>query len=262
MSFTSWLRSLKAASRPTPARRDRRRPRRTQPRGGKPRLEVLEDRTAPAVLTVNSAADTNAAVDASALTLRDAVLLVNSGGEPTALGQSSMPAAWQAQIDTSGGGFGTNDTIQFAAGLNGQTITLGGSELLLSNSVTINGPGAGQLALDGGHTATSAGSRVFEVGSTATVTLSGLTIRNGSASGGSGGGILVDGYPGNSGTLTVTNCTFSGNSAGAGGAIFSYGVLAITGNNFSQNAADAGGGIYSQVGSIALSSSNFSSKTD
>jgi hypothetical protein len=73
-------------------------------------LEVLEDRLSPAVLTVNTTADNT--TDTSVLTLRDAITLANSAGDPTALGQSSMPAGWASQIDTTNP-FGSSDTIQF-----------------------------------------------------------------------------------------------------------------------------------------------------
>jgi hypothetical protein len=156
----------------------------------RPLLERLEDRTAPAVLTVNTLADNT--TDTSVLTLRDAVTLVNHGGDPSSLGQSSMPSGWAAQIDTSSGGFGSNDTIQFDPGLFGPTqaaITLGGSELELSSSVTITGPGAGQLAVSGNRA-----SRVFAIDSSVTATVTGLTIANGDAPDtaldrGDGGGI-------------------------------------------------------------------------
>src|SRR5262249_57836874 len=135
-----------------------------------------------ATLTVNTLADNT--TDTSVLTLRDAVLLVNNGGDPTALGQSSMPGGWTSQI---AGSFGSNDTIQFDPSLTAsapQTITLGGSELLLSRSVTITGPGASLLAISGNNA-----SRVFEVASGTTDTISGLTIEKGS-NGFGGAGII------------------------------------------------------------------------
>jgi hypothetical protein len=80
--------------------------------------------------------------------------------------------------------------------------------------VTINGAGADVLAVDGNAT-----SRVFEIDSGETVMISNLTIRNGRDDF-SGGGISN----GDGATLTITNCTVSGNSAGGiqgeGGGIF------------------------------------------
>src|SRR5438876_11797734 len=103
----------------------------------KPCLEALEDRLAPAALTVNSLADN--ITDTSVLTLRDAIVLVDNGGNPASLGQSSMPSGWASQIS---GPFGSNDAIGFESSLFGatqQTITLGGTELLLSRNVNIHG---------------------------------------------------------------------------------------------------------------------------
>src|SRR5437868_14530961 len=105
---------------------------------------------APAVLTVNSLADAVSGTTAT-LDLREAILLVNSGGTATDSSGNSLSAAKTSQIDTSSNAFG-NDTIQFASSLFGstqQTITLGGSDLLLSSSVTIAGPGAANLAISG-----------------------------------------------------------------------------------------------------------------
>ena len=60
-------------------------------------------------------------------------------------------------------------------GLRG-TITLTSGELLVTDSVTINGPGANQLSVSGNNA-----SRVFEIAAGQNVTISGLTITHGSA---------------------------------------------------------------------------------
>jgi hypothetical protein len=135
------------------------------------------------------------------------------------------------------------DTIDFAV-TTPATITLTSGELLVTKSVTINGPAAGHLAVDG-----NAASRVFHFGAV-DVTISNLTITNGVASGPDyysnfGGGIFYDAT--DSGTpLTITNCTISGNSAGAGGGIADLdGALTITNSTISGNSAgSSGGGIY------------------
>src|SRR6266481_8961339 len=71
------------------------------------------------------------------------------------------------------------DTID-ASGVTG-TILLTSGELLVTNSVTILGPGPANLAVNG-----NAAGRVFHVGSGTVVTIAGLTITNGKASGGGG----------------------------------------------------------------------------
>jgi len=67
------------------------------------------------------------------------------------------------------------DTID-ATGVSG-VITLTTGELIVGKSVTINGAGANVLAVDGNAT-----NPAFEIGAGETVTISGLTIRNGHAS--------------------------------------------------------------------------------
>ena len=141
------------------------------------------------------------------------------------------------------------DTIDF--GVTG-TITLTTGELLVDKSISINGPGSDHLAVDGNHA-----SRIFwvQVGGEGTAAIAGLTITNGVANATSrGGGIFNE-----SSTLTVSNCTISGNSApdafGVGGGIyndvaFGNGALEVINSTISGNSAgDNGGGIYNYGGS-------------
>lgn len=139
------------------------------------------------------------------------------------------------------------DTID-ATGVSG-TITLTSGQLLVDKSVTINGAGAEVLALDG-----NAISRVFEiVGGAKTVSISGVTIRNGQ--GGNGGGI----ENATTVTLTIINSTLSGNAAGLGGGVFNSGTLTIINSTFSNNMASQGGGIYNPgSGMLTITNSTFS----
>src|SRR5712672_3856039 len=89
-----------------------------------------------------------------------------------------------------------------ATGVSG-TILLTSGELQITRAVTINGPGAGSLDVDGNGTF-----RVFD-NLTSGVTISGLIITNGSAPGSNGGGIFHEG--GNSATLRLNDCAVSGN---------------------------------------------------
>jgi hypothetical protein len=130
------------------------------------------------------------------------------------------------------------DTID-ATGVSG-VITLTSGTLLVTHSVTINGAGADVLAVDG-----NMGSRVFQTLSAETVTLSGFTIRNGHA-GTDGAG--VDNEDG--GTMTISNCTISGNTAGLGAGIFNGGMLTVANTTLSDNMAANGGGIYNSGGGI------------
>jgi hypothetical protein len=143
----------------------------------------------------------------------------------------------QALMDANDG-----DTID-ATGVFG-VITLTTGELLVAKSVTINSPGADLLAVDGNAT-----SRVFEIGSGETVTISNLTIRNGRDDV-SGGGILN----GDGATLTITNCTVSGNTAGGiqgqGGGIFNAATLTIIDSTVGGNTAGSAGGVSGDGGGI------------
>src|SRR5262245_6495853 len=100
-----------------------------------------------------------------------------------------------------------------ATGVSGK-ILLTSSTLTVTNSVTILGPGANLLAVDGNNS-----NLVFYI-SGVTVTISGLTITNGWVPQlGPAGGIVNGG-----GNLTVSNCVISGNSGFFGGGIFNQGT--------------------------------------
>jgi len=137
------------------------------------------------------------------------------------------------------------DTID-ATGING-VITLITGELLVNRSVTINGPGADLLAVDG-----NAAGVVFQVMSTGPVTISDLTIKNGHA--GSGGGIFNGGV----GTLTIINSALSGNTADFGGGVYNGGSLNIVNSTISGNTANTeGAGVYNPV-TVTIINSTFS----
>src|SRR6266446_3587783 len=142
------------------------------------------------------------------------------------------------------------DTID-ATGISG-AISLISGELLVNKSVMINGAGADVLAVDG-----NAAGRVFFITLGETVTLSGFTIRNGHA-GNAGGGI--DNEDGS--TVTITNCTLSGNIAGLGSGIFNGGTLTVGSTTISDNSASNGGGIYnSGGGTTTITNSTVSGNT-
>ena len=123
------------------------------------------------------------------------------------------------------------DTID-ATGVSG-TITLSTGQLVVTNSVTIVGPGPGNLAVDGNSV-----SRVFHIQNAGTVAISSLTVSNGS------GGIFND-----HSTLTVSNCTLIGNVADSGGGIFNDGsfgsaTLTVIASTLILNSAGFGGSLY------------------
>jgi hypothetical protein len=104
------------------------------------------------------------------------------------------------------------DTIDFQSGLSSPiTLTLG--QLVIDKNLTITGPAANLLAVDGNNT-----SRIFNIDSTNTsnaqVAITGITMQHAGNSGGSGGAMLI----GNSGSVTLDRVTFANNSAGYGAA--------------------------------------------
>jgi hypothetical protein len=136
------------------------------------------------------------------------------------------------------------DTID-ATGVSG-TIFLTSGVLEVNHNVTINGPGAGSLAIDSNH-----GSRVFD-NFASNVTISGFTITNGGAfcdPCGAGCGIL------NQGGLTVNDCIVSHSSSyylNPGGGILSWGTLTVTKSTVYANDGWSGG-IFSSGGTLTVS---------
>jgi hypothetical protein len=221
----SWIHSLFARNSPS-VRKDLARFR--------PRLDLLENRLAPATLIVNSAADTAGDTDAY-LSLREAVAIVNSATLPTDL---SPQITAQINGTLHAGGV---DTIGFDPSAVTGPITLGGTVLELSlpsstAAITIDGGSAG-VTIDGAGT-----SGIFQVDVGVAATFAGLTLTHGNAV--SGGAIW------NSGTATVTGCTLADNTVtgnaegggGAGGGIFnrSGATLTVSGCTLTGNTANVG----------------------
>ncbi|HKP04967.1 MAG TPA: right-handed parallel beta-helix repeat-containing protein [Chthoniobacterales bacterium] len=122
------------------------------------------------------------------------------------------------------------DTIQFDPALNGQTIILTSDELVIDNDITIDGPGPDLLAVVRADSLTYF--RIFHILPSHTVTIEGLRISNGSASGEPGGGLL------NEATLTMDNCVVSDNvmdAGDSGGGIASFGTLTIVNSIVTDN---------------------------
>ena len=184
-------------------------------------------------------------------TYRAAVLALFLAGA-TLLGTSATSAGTITVININDSGPGSlrqalvkannGDTINFDSSLNGQRITLTSGQLNVDKDVTISGPGAKNMAVDG-----TTQSRVFYVNPGKTVTIDGLTVANG-YTGFYGGGIYND-----SATLTVTNCMLSGNSAYSGGGIRNESAnggatLTVTNSTISGNSAGYhGGGILNDA---------------
>jgi predicted outer membrane repeat protein len=133
------------------------------------------------------------------------------------------------------------DTIQFDLQATG-TIVLTQGSLPISHAVTIQGPGAAALAVDGGATFT-----VFTVNSGVTATISGITVQRGI--GAMGGGIN------NAGTLTVMGSVVANNFATDGGGIYNTGTLTAVGSTLSDNVASGNGGGINNQGTTTVRNS-------
>lgn len=190
-------------------------------------------------------------------------VLITSGF--LAVGVSQLSAATNSVTNTNDSGPGSlraalssvadGDTINFSVT---GTILLTSGELVVTNSVIILGPGPANLAVDG-----NAASRVFLISpiesaqAGRTVSISSLTITNGRADDDSvqnGGGIYHE-----NGTLTVSNCTISGNSAplGGGGIYNGSGTLTVNATIFNSNGGD-GSAIYNDYGTLTVSNCTIS----
>ena len=183
------------------------------------------------------------------------------------------------------------DTIQFAASLASQTITLTSGQLVINKNLTIDATGASNLTISGNNT-----SRVILIEGSTNVTLKNLTVANGKVSGtdgnneatSSGGGIQTGGNS----TLTLDNCQVNNNVAGFGGGIYtgfrsttnvinskfrgndgslasntergggaiatkSGGSLTIRDSEFIDNKGSYGGAVNNLLGSLTIENSKF-----
>jgi hypothetical protein len=195
----------------------------------RPSLEALEDRLAPAVLTVGTLADTG----------------------PTSLRQAITTA------NTTPG----QDTIQFSVT---GTITLESTLPTITDSLLVQGPGAGSLTIARDGATGTPNFRLLTIDAGVSVALSGLTLSNGNVIG-PGGAIS------NAGDLDLSGCVLSNNTArgdnglgaafvgggslppaptggaggtanGLGGAVYTSGTLNVRDCTFEGNVAQGGNG--------------------
>ncbi len=207
-----------------------------------------------ATYVVTSAADTYDANCDGHCTLREAIAAANSSP--------------------------TNDEVVFHTAIfsTPRTIGLGDSGLGLFNNgeITITGPGAGLLTVNGTNLY-----QVFIIGPGTRATVSGLKITNGSATATHGSGIHSSGdltlrdliITGNSrggiynggGTLNVERVSITNNTAANGGGIYNdSGNLNVSDSTIANNgvfSGGLGGGISNSNGTVALNNTNLSSNT-
>lgn len=202
------------------------------------------------------------------------------------LGLSSVQAYTVTSTNDSGPGSlreaiaatpSTGGTIDFAVT---GTITLTNGQLYIEKNLTILGPGANLLTING-----AGRSRVFYIAAGAQASISSLTISGGYVRGTNG--VIVEGETVrgggvfNNGNLTLTSCSIRGNGVrggdgppysghaaggGIGGGLYNTGTLVLSGCTLSGNSATGGdvsmgfpsggvghgGGLVNAGGSLAM----------
>ena len=156
----------------------------------------------------------------------------------------------RALIDSQDG-----NTIDFDSSLKGQNISLTSAELVIDKNIIISGLGANFLTVSRAQNAPPF--RVFDLIPGHSVTIQGLTISNGIAPDFScGGGILDQGS-----SLSLINCTVSGNSTGGTGAGIcgdANATVTIDSSTIADNyAGDYGGGL-ANGGALTINNSTLS----
>jgi predicted outer membrane repeat protein len=194
--------------------------------------------------------------------------VVLSSGPATATtvsDEASFRSAWtnpnEQQIDlaadvtlTCGGGGQAvrNSSTALTVGGNGHTIrqTCAGQRVLQqigSGAITLD-----QVTITGGTTPAGVNGGGIQAPGGGTVTVTNSTV-SGNTAGGNGGGVAA------AGAVTLTNSTISGNTAGVnGGGVGANGVITVTNSTISSNSASTGGGVAASA-AVTITNSTFSS---
>lgn len=154
----------------------------------------------------------------------------------------------QAILDAASG-----DTINFSLPAN-STITLTSVELAVNKSLTITGPGADMLTVQRSTAGGTPSFRILHFSGVSDITISGLTISNGSTGISDGGGMLND----SGGTVNITDCTLSSNSttSGNGGCLSNTGTMTVANTTFTANSSTSGdGGAIDNEGNLDVTDS-------
>ncbi len=149
------------------------------------------------------------------------------------------------------------DTITFAAALAAQPILFNMGQLTINDPLTIQGLGAAQTTVNGQNN-----SRLFDITNTAgNVTFDGLTLTGGKTTGVGDWGGAIRSF--SLGQLIIQNSTISGNSTTGGqtrgGGIFASSSVTVTNSTISGNTAGTyGGGGLSTFRSVTATNSTIS----
>ncbi|MEM7213250.1 MAG: choice-of-anchor Q domain-containing protein, partial [Pseudomonadota bacterium] len=237
--------------------------------------------------------DNGGAVDAGAVEVQtdlSGIGLVVTTTEDVVDATDGVTSLREAILAVNNGLFDTGSTIRFAgdtdltgddalltltdpSGTNTVYLAADLDELVVTQSLTIDGDLDGDdspditISADSASGADDADSRIFtlydgDTGSTNSLTLNGLTIRDGYATDTGDGRYSSDGgaiYVGESDALTITNSVFTGNGTNNlmdGGAIFTGDSvsLSIAGSTFTANTSDGDGGAVfaSNLSSVSI----------
>jgi parallel beta-helix repeat protein len=237
-------------------------------------------------VTVTTIGGTSATSAADRFTYVPAALVVTTGVDELDPTYNAANLSLRTALSLSNALPGAT-TISFSPSLDGATLNLSLGELPITDSVTIQGPGAGELTINAGGK-----SRIFDVNdnnssTSIAVEIDGLTligggnvnyggaidsqesltannlIVKGNTALNGGGGIFVS----TSGKTIIQNSTISGNSAsgGDGGGLYAAtvggGTTLIASSTISGNSANMGGGIYAptwRLGQITIQDSTIS----
>jgi hypothetical protein len=189
----------------------------------------------PHALMVDSTRDdSDGDFSAGQLTLREAIELTNARAE--------------------------QDAIGFAATVSGSTIALTNGQLIVTDDLTITGPGAAEdLVIDAQRASRVLSATAEHIN----LTLEALTITNGLVTGeSSGGGIQFEARKPS--TLTLINSLVTGNTAGGngGGVSAELGNVVLTNSTVAGNTTTGlnahGGGIYKSSADLILNNSTVS----
>ena len=240
-------------------------------------FDRLEDRQLLAGVTVSNTTDlTNG--NTNSIT----ALIANNGGDGISLREATI-----ASNNTNGADSITFSPAVFTGGA-ANVIRLTQGELVINETLTIDGSGTGNVVITGdanNNDLTFTGTEITDIAgslnvnasslndnsrvinfsnASGTLTLSNLTLTGGRTNGANlnGGGIFAG-----SGDVLLTSSTVSGNSTSGsyagGGGIYSFsGNVSLTNSTVSQNQTAGysgyGGGIYSSSGEVALTNSTVS----
>ena len=181
-------------------------------------------------------------------TLAVAALMAPSSARACVVGTGTGASCTEAALNACFPGGGNFDgSVTFSCG--------GAATIPITSAKTVSAAtsidGGGVITISGGH-----GVAVFIVDPGVTFTVQSLTIANGHDV------TFASGIQ-NNGTTTATNCTFSGNAGGTGGAVYNDlgQSLTIAGCTFSGNTATVRGGAVYNNGILTLTDSTFAGNT-